>query len=176
MAKKKSDKKLEEQDVEELEEVEALDGEELEELEEFELEEDLYDHQYNRFMRLLEGDWEKAISICGMFHVHSLTPEEKMEMFEKFGYEAREPQEFYNRGVQAALEEDYETAEKYFKQSIEEDPEFNEAIYNLALTYERVSNFKKSLELWQLYQERIGSKHPDYSSVRSHIRTLKNKV
>ena len=100
----------------------------------------------------------------------------RMELFEKFGYSPQQAQEFYNMGVEAALKNDFKNAEKHFKTALEENPEFDEALYNLALTYENIGNIDKSIELWQSYQERIGSRHEDYSSVRSHIRTLKKKV
>ena len=67
-------------------------------------------------------------------------------------------------------------AEMKWIAEFEEDPDFDEAIYNLALTYEHLGNIEKSIDLWQMYQEKIGSKHDDYPSVRSHIRTLKKKV
>jgi tetratricopeptide (TPR) repeat protein len=137
---------------------------------------DLYGRQVGKFERLCKEDWEKALSIGGFWHVHAMKPEDKMELYAKFGYKPIEPREFYNLGVAAALEGDYKKAEKHFKRALEENPDFNEAVYNLALTYEELGNISKSVELWQLYQERIGSRHEDYSSVRSHIRTLKKKV
>jgi len=137
---------------------------------------DLYERQLNLFRHLIEEDWENAIDICGLWQLHSLSPDEKMRLFEKFQYEACQDVDFYNLGLRSVYEEDYKQAERHFKRSLEENPDFNEAIYNLALTYEHLGNFEKAIDLWQLYQERIGSRHSDYSSVRSHIRTLKKKV
>jgi tetratricopeptide (TPR) repeat protein len=157
-------------------EEQELNVQETEVQEENEQDLDLYDRQLRFCKRMLAEQWEEAVDICGLWQIHSLAPEDKMKLFEQFGYKPVQAQELYNLGVRAVNEGDYKTAEKYFKQSIEENPEFNEAIYNLALTYEHVGNFKKSLDLWQLYQERIGSRHPDYSSVRSHIRSIKKKA
>ena len=136
----------------------------------------LYDKQLKSYRTILEQDWEEAVSIYGLWQVHSLSPDEKMKFFEKCGMKPIQAQEMYNLGVRAVLAGNYKKAENHFKQSIEENPDFNDAIYNLALTYEHLGNFSKALDLWQLYQERIGSRHPDYVSVRSHIRTLKKKA
>lgn len=136
----------------------------------------LYEKQLEQFRKLVRENAEEALNIFGLWYIHSLTPEEKMELYERLGFEPRQAQEFYNLGLRSALQGDYKQAESYFKKSLEENPEFNEAIYNLALTYEHLGNIKKSIELWQLYQERIGTQHPEYSTIRSHIRTLKKKA
>ena len=144
--------------------------------EEQEVQLNLYEKQLEQFRKLVAENLEEALDIYGIWQVHSLTPEEKMELFERLGFSPRQAQEFYNLGLRSARQGDYKQAEAYFKKSLEENPDFNEAIYNLALTYEHLGNIKKSIDLWQLYQERIGSRHPDYSTVRSHIRTLKKKI
>lgn len=135
----------------------------------------LYERQMALFRQLLAEDWETAIQICGMWHIHGLTPEEKMQLFEKFGFTPCQAQEFYDLGVRAALNNNFKDAEKYFKLALENNPQFTEAIYNLALTYEHLGNLKKSLELWELYLDKVGPNHPDHPVVKSHIRTLKKK-
>lgn len=138
-------------------------------------ERNLYKKQLELFRQLAEEDIEEAINICGLWELHSLSPEEKMNFLEKLGFKPQQAQEFYNLGLRAALKGEYKEAEKFFKLAVEENPEFYEAIYNLALTYEHLKNMKKSLELWQLCVSKINSNHPDYFSIKSHIRSLKRR-
>ena len=140
-----------------------------------ETEHDLYSRQLGVFRRLAKEDWERASEVMGLWHLHSLEPEEKMKLFGKFGFTPKQAQEYYNMGVEAANKGDFKSAEKNFKAALEDNSEFDEALYNLALTYEHIGNIDKALDLWHSYQERIGSRHSDYSAIRSHIRTLKKK-
>jgi len=132
---------------------------------------DLYDRQLANYRAALEKDPEAALAQYGMSMINSLSPAERALAMKKFGFEITEAVDFYNLGVHFAQQENWGEAIDYFKKALEIDPELNDAVYNLALCYEKTGHVPQAKQVWDIYLKSVedGSER---HKVEQHIASL----
>lgn len=57
--------------------------------------------------------------------------------------------DFYDKGIDASKDENFEEAVKYFQQAVNEDPEFAFAWDNLGITYRRLNKFDEAIDAYE---------------------------
>ena len=134
---------------------------------------DLYERTLARYREDLEKEPEAALERYGMTLINSLNPAERVRALKAVGLEAEESVDVYNLGVQASQEENWSEAIVHFKRTVEMDPELKEAIYNLALCYEKTGHVPQAKSTWQVYLDALGEEKPDEADrVRQHMESL----
>lgn len=109
----------------------------------------LYERELKNFRDAYQEDPRKALDVFGLTLTHSLTGEEVLELYGRAGFEPRDAADLYNRGVVAAKSEDYTKAIEHFRHALEKDSTLLDAVYNLAICYERTKQFPQALSTWQ---------------------------
>lgn len=109
----------------------------------------LYERELKNFREAYQEDPQKAFGAYGLTLTHSLTKEEVLGLYEHVGFEPRDAADLYNRGVMAAKSEDYAKAIEHFRHALEKDSTLLDAVYNLAICYERTKQFPQALSTWQ---------------------------
>ena len=133
----------------------------------------LYEKELDHYRMFLEHGFDTAYNYYGFSLFHSLSPEEKVEIFKKLGFEPKTPEDFYNLGCLSARDEDYQTARKFFEKTIDMAADFEEAYYNLALTLEKLGKDKAAIENWELYSEFLDDDSSEALLISQHLEELK---
>lgn len=132
---------------------------------------DLYERELARYRRIIARDPHEALQRYGMTLMNSLNPAERAQILKELGDEITDAMDFYNLGVQFAQEENWSEAILYFKRSVEQDPDLLEAIYNLALCYEKTGHTPQAKSTWQVYAD--SCRNPDEAKrIAAHIGEL----
>jgi tetratricopeptide (TPR) repeat protein len=109
----------------------------------------LYERELKNFRDAYQDDPQKAFDAYGLTLMQSLTGEEALELSGRLGFEPRDAADLYNRGVLSAKTEDYTKAIEHFRHALEQDSTLLDAVYNLAICYERTKQFPQALSTWQ---------------------------
>lgn len=132
---------------------------------------DLYEREMARYRETLRLDSEVALDRYGMTLVHSLGPAEKVLAMKEMGQEITEPVSFYNLGHMNALEENWDEAINFFRRAIELDPTLHDALYNLAVCYQKANLLPQAKSTWQSYHDAIDDTDTK-AAVKAHIEGL----
>ena len=133
----------------------------------------LYDKEIERYRLFLQRGFDTAYKYYGFTLFHSLSPEEKVELFQKLGFDPQNSEDYYNLGCLAVTKEDYAVARNSFEKTIELAADFEEAYYNLALTQEKLGNDKAAIENWEIYNEFLEEDSSEALLISQHIDDLK---
>lgn len=132
---------------------------------------DLYDREIARYRETLRLDTEVAIERYGMTLIHSLSPAERVLALKEMGNEITSAADYYNLGHKFASEESWDEAISYFRRAIEVEPTLTDAIFNLAVCYEKASLLPQAKSTWQAYHDAIDDAD-DKADVKAHIAGL----
>lgn len=116
---------------------------------------DFYDKEINKYKKTLKRDKDTAFKRYGFTVFHSLDDYEKIELKEELGFEAVDEQDFYNIATTAAVKGDYEKAKKFFEKALKSKKDFPNASFNLALTYAKLNDNKKAVDLLKDYLKNV---------------------
>ncbi len=132
---------------------------------------DLYEREINRYRETLRLDTEVAQERYGVSLLHSLSPAEKVLALKEMGNEITDPTDYYNLGHMYASEENWDEAINYFRRAIELEPTLTDAIFNLAVCYEKAGLLPQAKSAWQSYSDAIDNE-AEKAEVKSHIESL----
>lgn len=124
-----------------------------------------------RYRRILDEDGETALRCYGMTLINSLDPAERTLALQKFGVEVEAAVDLYNLGVHATRSENWAQAIEYFRRAIETDPEMVDAIYNMAVCYEKTGFVPQAKDTWNVYAQAVGDE-AEAERVRRHMAEL----
>ncbi len=133
----------------------------------------LYEKEIDGYRAFLKRGFDTAYRFYGFTLFHSLSPEEKVGLFQKLGFEPKNPEDFYNLGCLAVKKGDYTTARDFFQKTLELAADFEEAYYNLALTQEHLDDEKAAINNWEIYNEFLDEDSSEAIVVSEHIAELK---
>ena len=132
---------------------------------------DLYESELARYRETLRLDSEVAQERYGMTLIHSLTPSERVLALKEMGNDITDPADHYNLGHMFASEENWDEAISYFRKAIEIDPTLTEAVYNLAVCYQKASLLPQAKSTWSSYLDLVEDEEHK-AEVREHIAQL----
>ncbi len=132
---------------------------------------DLYERELARYRETLRLDSEVALERYGMTLVHSLTPSEKVLALKEMGNEITDASDYYNLGHMNAEDENLDEAIGFFRRAIELEPTLTDAIYNLAVCYQKSNLLPQAKSAWQSYHDAIDSTE-EKRRVKEHIAGL----
>lgn len=112
---------------------------------------DLYDRNISRFRDLMREDKDAAFGLFGMTLINSINPAERAEALRHWGFEVTEAVDYYNLGCHSAHEENWSEAIVHFKHAIQMDPNLTQAIYNMAICYEKTGHMPQARSTWEVY-------------------------
>jgi len=137
----------------------------------------LYEREVERYRHHLQrGGFDAAYPMYGFTLIHSLQPEEKVDIFQKLGFDPKTPEDFYNLGCVAAKKEDFIKAREYFEQTIDLAPDFEEAYYNLAIVLENLGQESEAVEKWEIFCEFLDEDSTEATIVTQHLEELKKTL
>jgi len=132
---------------------------------------DLYDRELNRYRETLRLDTEVALERYGMTLIHSLSPAERVLALKEMGNDITSAADYYNLGHKYASDESWDEAISYFRRAIEVEPTLTDAIFNLAVCYEKANLLPQAKSTWQAYHDAIDDPD-DKADVKDHIANI----
>ncbi|MDK2971102.1 MAG: hypothetical protein PWP23_857 [Candidatus Sumerlaeota bacterium] len=132
---------------------------------------DLYQRELDRYRGQIANEPQNALTRYGMTLINSLNPADRALALKQWGIEITEPIDYYNLGVKFAQEENWSEAILYFKRSVELDPELTDAIYNLAICYEKTGHTPQARSTWEVYIGSVGDSSETFR-VKEHLKEL----
>lgn len=132
---------------------------------------DLYERELERFRETLRLDVEVALDRYGMTMIHSLSPAEKVLALKEMGNDITDAADYYNLGHMHAGEENWDEAINHFRRAIELEPSLTDAIYNLAVCYQKAGLLPQAKSTWQSYHDAIDNEE-EKLAVQEHILSL----
>lgn len=132
---------------------------------------DRYDEDLQKFRSLIVKDSEAALDQFGISMLYSLNPAERVSALRGLGYEANEAKDFYNLGVHAIQEDNWTEAIVNFKQAIDLDNTMTEAIFNLAICYEKTGHTPQAIQTFEIFLD-VTEDENDKAAVQEHITEL----
>jgi len=99
---------------------------------------EMFEREQQQFLATFRENPDLAQNCWGLTLLHALKSEDLTDVSEKLGFEAKQAVDYYNRGVVAATRENYPKAIDHFRRAAELDSTLLQAIYNLAVCYERM--------------------------------------
>ena len=132
---------------------------------------DLYQREIERYRQTLQLDSEVALERYGMTLIHSLSPAERVLALKEMGNDITDPADYYNLGHKAAGEENWDEAISYFRKALELEPTLTDAIYNLAVCYQKAGLLPQAKSTWQSYHDAI-DRDSERARVKEHIAQL----
>lgn len=133
--------------------------------------EDRYDSDLNKYRDLVHTDSQRALDQYGIAMLYSLNPADRVRALRDLGYEANRADDFYNLGVQAMQDENFTEAIINFKQAIELDSSLTNAIYNLALCYEKTGHTPQAIQTWDVYVD-VCEDDDEKEMIKEHLGEL----
>jgi tetratricopeptide (TPR) repeat protein len=136
-----------------------------------------FEKEREKFRTSSKEDLDLAYKTFGFTLVHSLSIDEGTDLLERCGFEPKNAVEYYNRGVVAVQRENYPRAIDQFRRAAEADSSLLDAIYNLAVCYERTKQVPQAISTWQTYLESVKDKgtEEEVKQVKERIAALKAK-
>ncbi len=132
---------------------------------------DLYERELGRYRETLRLDTEVALERYGMTLIHSLNPSEKVLALKEMGNDITDAADYYNLGHMHASDENWDEAINYFRRAIEIEPTLTDAIYNLAVCYQKVNLLPQAKSAWQSYHDAI-EEEEEKALVKEHIDSI----
>ena len=132
---------------------------------------DPYDAELRRFEATLDSDQNEALDRYGLTLFHSLPPLKQVELGQKLGFPCDSALDHYNLGCLAASNDDMKAALAQFKKAVALDETYTDALYNLALTQEKLGHKAEAVELWKRFMEGADSEE-DKELVKAHLAEL----
>lgn len=129
---------------------------------------DFYQGEIERYQETIDRDLDESFLRYGFSLYHSLPPEKLVVLNQKLGFFKGDAIDKYNLAGLEILEENYAKAAEILEESLKEEPELADAIYNLALCYEKMDRKNDALPLWQQYQELIEDEE-EQDAIENHI-------
>ncbi len=129
--------------------------------------------ELREYLDLLKKDPEKAYQIYGFTMINSINPVDRAFYKIKYDFEPQDSIDYYNRGVHQLTNNRYKEALKYFEKAVDKNPRFPEALYNLAWTYEKTGELKKSLKYWEEYLDFVED-DDEAELIEEHIEELES--
>lgn len=114
---------------------------------------DLYERNISRFRDIMREDKDAAFGLFGMTLINSISPAERAQALRQWGFEVSEAVDYYNLGCHSAQEENWSEAIVHFKHAIQMDPNLTQAIYNMAICYEKTGHMPQARSTWEVYLE-----------------------
>ncbi len=131
----------------------------------------LLDDALTKYRMDLEQDLDGAQGRHGFTLFHSLAPEEKVALIERLGFKPQDGIDHYNLGCVAAGQENFKAAVSHFEKAVDGDPQWIEALHNLALALERAGRKTKAREAWGRCLEACGA-GAARAAVEAHLAEL----
>ena len=131
---------------------------------------DLYERELDRYRETLKLDNDVALNRYGLTLLNSVNPAESATILRELGFELTEAVDFYNLGVQAAQEENWSEAIVHFKRAVEIDEKMLQAVYNLALCYEKTGHVPQAKSTWEVYIKHIEG--DERERIKLHVAAL----
>lgn len=132
---------------------------------------DLYERELSRYRETLRLDTEVAQDRYGMTLIHSLPPTEKVLALREMGNEITNAADYYNLGHVHATDESWDEAISYFRRAIDLDSTMTDAIYNLAVCYQKANLLPQAKSTWQAFHDAV-SDAETRRQVKEHIKNL----
>ncbi len=132
---------------------------------------DLYERELARYRETLKMGSDLALDRYGMTLINSLNPAERARALKAFGSDIADAVDFYNLGVQAGAEDNWTEAIESFRKALEIDPALNQAVYNLAICYEKTGHTPQAKQMWEMYLEGASDKD-EIAAVKTHMAEL----
>lgn len=132
---------------------------------------DLYTRELDRYRETLMLDSEVALERYGMTLIHSLSPADRALALKEMGNEITDAVDYYNLGHKYASEENFDEAISYFRRAVELDPQLKEAIWNLAVCYQKSGLLPQAKSTWQSYHDVVDDPE-EREEVAKHIAEL----
>lgn len=136
-----------------------------------------YEKEKETFRQATKDNLDLAQEYYGFTLTHSLSRDEGTDLLEALGFEAKDATEQYNRGVVAAQKENYKKAIEHFRHAVEADSSLLDAVYNLAVCYERTKQYSQAVSTWQTYLDSVKEHGVDaeVKSIKDRIAELKKQ-
>lgn len=133
---------------------------------------DLYEKEIERYRNTLRRDIDKAYERYGFTVFHSLPPIEKIRLKEKIGFQIIDEIDYYNLGVAAVTKEEYQKGRENFEKAIELKSDFSDALYNLALSCEKLNDYQSAVKYWNAYLDLIEDTD-EKQEIKKHLQEIK---
>jgi tetratricopeptide (TPR) repeat protein len=133
--------------------------------------EDFYEAEVARYQDVLNADLKLAFRRYGFTLYHSLPPARMIELAGQIGFQPKDAIDHYNVAGAAIEREDFATASKNLKKAVDLDPDFADAVHNLALCMEKTGHKAEAGKQWQRYLELVTSDE-DKETVQAHLAEL----
>jgi tetratricopeptide (TPR) repeat protein len=133
----------------------------------------LYESEIERYRATLSLDPDVALKRYGFTLYHSLQNREKIQLLRELGFALNQPEDDYNEGVLAYESGDYKRAKELFEKAYKAKDTLTCALYNLALTFEKLENTGKAITLWEQFLEHPKASEQNKANVEKHIKELK---
>lgn len=129
---------------------------------------DFYQGEVERYQETIDRDLDESFLRYGFSLYHSLPPEKLVVLNQKLGFFKGDAVDKYNLASLEILEENYAKAAEILEDTLKEEPELSDAIYNLALCYEKLDRKNEALPLWEQYKEIIEDEE-EQDMIENHI-------
>ena len=129
---------------------------------------DLYERELARYRETLRIDPDMAQTRYGMTMIHSLSPADRALALKAMGNDITDPVDYYNLGHMKAAQGEWDEAINYFRRATEINPAIHDALFNLALCYEKANLLPQAKMAWQSYHDAI-SDGDTRRQVKEHI-------
>lgn len=129
---------------------------------------ELLEIEIERYVQALEADPAAAMRQYGFTLFHSLPPLRQVALTEKLGLAPAEPNDHFALAALAISREEYKAAVGQLQKCLAADPECADAVYNLALCYEKLGNKSQAVQQWNRFLEMTESSE-DRSTVEAHL-------
>jgi tetratricopeptide (TPR) repeat protein len=133
---------------------------------------DYYDQEIAQYAIAVDEDLEQSLKRYGFTLYHSLPALKQVELREPLGMGPRDAIDQYNLACVAIAKEDYQEAAKLLQATLKADDKFADAVYNLALCYERLERKSDALKQWNRFLE-LADSEENRREVETHLAELK---
>lgn len=116
-----------------------------------EAEPDLYDRELASFRELLKQDLPRALERYGFAFYFSLPDAERLRVLKHLGLAPRTAADFYNLAALEIEKGNFAEATELLRAALEREPKLTDALYNLALCYEKAGKRTEAVKAWEQY-------------------------
>lgn len=132
---------------------------------------DFFESEISRYSANLEADPEDTYRRYGFTLFHSLPPAQMVLENQKLGFFRGDAVDNYNMAGLEIGKENYTGAIELLEKCLKEDDSIAEAVYNLALCYEKTDRQADALKQWNKFLE-MAEDEEDLELVRDHVAEL----
>ncbi len=132
---------------------------------------DFFESEISRYAANLEADSDDAYSRYGFTLYHSLPPAHMVVESRKLGFFRDDAVDLYNLAGLEASNENYEAAAGLLEKALGQDETLADAVYNLALCYEKLDRKAEALKLWEKFKT-LADEEEDLAPVDAHLAEL----